>query len=352
MARERPAVRGLLERSDDRAADRLTVIDAEFAAAFAAYQHTYGFRALCYDVAEPTLAESVALVLGLIRDQVLRGYDPAREAAAVQERRERAVAEARAALAARPAAERERFERALARAERGYPMREEQGFYTLSVPLALMRFAALELGRRLADRGLIGRHDDVFFLELKEARAALRQGSDQRTLVARRKGERAWVEAHPGPASYGKEPPPPPSLDGVPAEVQYAMGTMFWALELAFAQTQSGRRQAAGADLRGIAASPGRYAGQVRVIMDETEFHKIRAGDVLVCPTTAPVWSVLFSSVGALVTDAGGVLSHPAIIAREYCIPAVVATGNATSLLRDGQRVTVDGDAGTVELQP
>jgi phosphohistidine swiveling domain-containing protein len=65
---------------------------------------------------------------------------------------------------------------------------------------------------------------------------------------------------------------------------------------------------------------------------------------------TSPVWSVLFSRIGALVTDSGGILSHPAIIAREFGIPAVVATGNATSLLRDGQRVTVDGDAGVVEI--
>jgi phosphoenolpyruvate synthase/pyruvate phosphate dikinase len=69
----------------------------------------------------------------------------------------------------------------------------------------------------------------------------------------------------------------------------------------------------------------------------------------MVCPMTSPVWSVVFPSVGALVTDAGGLLSHPAIIAREYHIPAVVATGNLTSLLRDGEMVTVDGSTGTVE---
>ena len=102
--------------------------------------------------------------------------------------------------------------------------------------------------------------------------------------------------------------------------------------------------------VRGIAASPGRYTGTVRVIMSEHEFGKLQPGDVLVCPITSPVWSVLFSSVGALVTDSGGVLSHSAIIAREYRVPAVVATGNVTAVVRDGQSVTVDGGAGTVEL--
>jgi pyruvate,water dikinase len=82
----------------------------------------------------------------------------------------------------------------------------------------------------------------------------------------------------------------------------------------------------------------------------EEEFGKIQAGDVLVCPVTSPVWSILFSRIGALVTDSGGILSHPAIIAREFGIPAVVATGNATQLLMDGQPVRVDGDAGLVTL--
>ncbi|MGH3693784.1 MAG: PEP-utilizing enzyme [Pseudonocardiaceae bacterium] len=84
--------------------------------------------------------------------------------------------------------------------------------------------------------------------------------------------------------------------------------------------------------------------------MNEHEFGKLRPGDVLVCPITSPVWSVLFPNVGALVTDTGGHLAHAAIIAREYAVPAVVATGNATELLHDGQVVTVDGSAGSVQV--
>jgi phosphoenolpyruvate synthase/pyruvate phosphate dikinase len=100
----------------------------------------------------------------------------------------------------------------------------------------------------------------------------------------------------------------------------------------------------------GIAASSGRYTGTVRVILSEAEFDRLRAGDVLVCPATSPAWSVLFSSVGALVADSGGVLSHPAIIAREFGVPAVVATSVGTTQLRDGQVVVVDGTIGTVEV--
>jgi pyruvate,water dikinase len=87
------------------------------------------------------------------------------------------------------------------------------------------------------------------------------------------------------------------------------------------------------------------------VVRNESQFGRIRPGDVLVCPITSPVWSVLFPSIGALVTDTGGVLSHPAIIAREYGIPAIVATGTATSRLADGDVVTVNGSTGTVEIE-
>lgn len=108
--------------------------------------------------------------------------------------------------------------------------------------------------------------------------------------------------------------------------------------------------QDAANELRGVPASPGRYSGPVRVVRDETEFAKLRAGDVLVAPTTSPPWSVLFLHAGAVVTDGGGVLSHTAVIAREYGIPAVLATGVATRRLCDGDPVSVDGTTGVVAM--
>ena len=121
-----------------------------------------------------------------------------------------------------------------------------------------------------------------------------------------------------------------------------------WAVDRILAPVQAG--PAGDAAVSGIAASPGSYTGPVRIIRDESEFDRLRAGDVLVCPITSPVWSVLFPSIGALVTDTGGTLSHSAIIAREYGIPAVVNTGRGTSVLQDGQIVTVDGAAGAVRI--
>jgi pyruvate,water dikinase len=352
MAARRPAVRRLLEEVDAGTASQLASTDPEFAEAFAGYQREFACRALRYELADPSIAETPELTLRLLTDQLALGYHPDAEAAELARRRAAAADRARAALAGRPPTDRERFKRALVRAERAYPVREDNELFTVSAPLAVLRYPVLEIGRRLATRGQLGRRHDVFFLTLEEARAALRDGQARRSLVTRRRGERAFVEQHPGPATYGKAPGPPPPLDALPAQARFTMTALLWYIDRVFEAAPSSRAQQAGAQgIGGIAASAGRYTGPVRVVMDESEFGKLRRGDVLVCPVTSPVWSVLFPSVGALVTDTGGLLSHPAIIAREYAVPAVVATGNATALLRDDQVVTVDGGAVRIEVQ-
>jgi rifampicin phosphotransferase len=352
LAAARPAVSRLLVAVDHDTATRLVLADPKFAAAFDDYQREFSCRALRYEIAEPSLAEAPELTLRLLADQVARGYDPAAEAVALAHRRDAARERARAVLAQRSPAQREGFERALARAERAYPVREDNEFVTASVPLALMRYRLLEFGRRLVDRTQLNRFADVFFLTWEEARSALFNGDDRRALATRRRGELAYVEHHPGPVSYGKEPGPPPSFDGLPAEARLMMKALVWYMDRVLETAPSNREpQGDGDMLTGIPASPGRYTGQVRLIKDESEFDRLQPGDVLVCPITSPVWSVLFPSIGALVTDTGGVLSHPAIIVREYQVPAVVATGNATELLRDGQLVTVDGTSGSIRLR-
>jgi rifampicin phosphotransferase len=343
VANKRPVVKRRLE---ERApVDVVLAEDEQFAAAFTEFLGTYGCRALRYEVADQNLDERPDLVLGLISDQLAAGFDPTQAAAALTDRRRRAAAEARRLLASPQALA--MFDRALEHASAAYPVREDNEYFTVSAPLALMRRVAVEIGRRLADRGQLESGDDVFFLEAEEALEALRDGAYRHDLVLRRKGERAWVLAHPGPQSYGKDPGPPPSFSSLPAEARLANDGFLWAVDRILGPDTTGRVGPDGA-VTGIAASPGSYTGPVRVIMNETEFGRLRAGDVLVCPVTSPVWSVLFPSIGALVTDVGGNLSHPAIIAREYGVPAVVATGNGTSVLRDGQIVTVDGNAGIV----
>jgi pyruvate,water dikinase len=353
LAAERPAVSRLLVAVDQGTATRIAEADPEFAAAFDDYQQEFGCRALRYEIADSSLAERPELTLRLLADQVVRNYDPGDAPAALKDRRSAAGERARAVLAGRPVNDRERFERALARAERAYPVREDNEFFTVSAPLALIRYRLLEIGRRLRDRGQLSSPDDIFFLTWDEALSALRNADDRRARATGRRGELAFIEQHPGPASYGEQPGPPPSFDALPAESKLMMKALVWYMDRVLEAAPSNREQRFdGKLLTGIPASFGRYTGRVRVIKDESEFKRLQPGDVLVCPITSPVWSVLFPSIGALVTDTGGVLSHPAIIAREYRVPAVVATGNATELLRDGQLVTVDGSRGSIDLQP
>ena len=353
VAADRPAVRHFIESGETDVA-RLWDIDPEFASRFGAYQEEFGFRSIRYEVSDPSILETPSLTLRLIADQLRSGYDPAARADEAARRREAVRAEARAQLAGRPDADRTRFERALDRAHRWYPAREDYAPMTFSEQVALIRRVALDMGRRLAERSLIDDPDDVFFLEGEEAGAALAgqtpgNAPDCRDLVRRRRAERAWVEAHPGPDSYG-EPHPLPGLDQVPPEARFVTEALIWLFERAGHYVKSPELQPPGRHFTGIPAAGGTYTGPARVLMGEEDFGKLQPGDVLVCPITSPAWSVLFPNVGALVTDAGSVLSHSAIIAREFAIPAVVATGNATSLLRDGQLVTVDGTTGSAEV--
>lgn len=344
MAASRPRVRAMLTEQETTP-EVLEVVDSEFAAAFAAYLNDYGSRALGYSVAEPTLSEMPTVFVGMIRGQLEDGYDPKTHQESAEQARRRMLQEARSQMTPEQF---EAFEAALHRALRAYPVREDNEFFTLSAPIALVRYAILEIGRRLAERGVISERDEIRFLELGQARSALRNPESLHELVELRKGQRAWAERNPGPDFYGEPPEEPPSFDFLPEDTRLPMEALLWSFEEMMAMGSSADGSST-LRLSGIAASAGRYTGPVRVVMDETDFDKLRPGDVLVCPITSPVWSILFPIVGALVTDVGGVLSHPAIIAREYQIPAVVATGEATKRFRDGQVVTVDGTTGTVE---
>jgi phosphohistidine swiveling domain-containing protein len=346
LARSKPAIRELLVRVDETTPARLAAVDADFARAFSDYVEANGHRAVRYDVIDPTLAEVPHLLLRLVADQLELEFSPDDVAEDARRRRDRSADEARLMLATHPVADRTRFERALTRAREAYPAWEDRVWWTQSAQTALLRYLGLEIGRRLVERGQLATVDDVFFLEAAEARSALLGDADRQETTRVRKGRRAWAMVNPGPYRYGEPPSGEPPFDLLPAPARFVNRAVMWGIAQFFGNP-GGQEDGV---VAGTAASPGRYTGTVRVVMGEHEFGKIRPGDVVVCPTTSPVWSVVFPSMGALVTDAGGILSHPAIIAREHGIPAVVDTGNATHVLEDGQRVTVDGSTGLVEL--
>jgi pyruvate,water dikinase len=102
--------------------------------------------------------------------------------------------------------------------------------------------------------------------------------------------------------------------------------------------------------MHGVAASAGVVEGVARVLQDVNEIGSLREGEILVCPVTAPSWAPVFGKIKAAVSDIGGAMSHAAIVAREYGMPAVVGTGDATKRIRTGDRIRVDGDRGTVRV--
>ena len=119
-----------------------------------------------------------------------------------------------------------------------------------------------------------------------------------------------------------------------------------WGYPERFHQEQSADQR----QVSGIAASPGVVEGIARVVMTVDEFDEVAEGDILVCQMTNPAWVVLFTKIAGLVTDTGGTTSHPAVLAREFGIPAVIGTSVATQRITTGDRIRVDGSAGTVEI--
>ena len=347
LAHDKPAIRELLTAVDETTPARLAEADAGFAAAFADYVEANGHRSIRWDVIDPNLAETPHLLLRLVADQLTVEFSPDDAADQARRRREQAADEARLLLARRPEADRRRFQRALTRGREAYPAFEDRVWWTQSVQWALLRYLALEIGRRLVDRGQLAAVEDVFFLEAEDALSALSRGDDRQETARIAKGRRAWATANPGPLRFGNPILGEPPFDVLPPPARLINRAVMWGFgEFYGSVTNDGKEAVA----TGTPASAGRYTGSVRVVMDEQQFSKIVAGDVVVCPVTSPAWSVVFPSMGALVTDTGGILSHPAIIARELGVPAVVGTGNATQVLQDGQRVTVDGNTGSVEL--
>lgn len=182
--------------------------------------------------------------------------------------------------------------------------------------------------------------DDVFYLTLDEMSAAVGRHAAQgiATVVAERKEERRRQILMAPPSLLGSMPADGGSGDASP----YSRMT---------GPIPGSRPEENARALRGVSGSRGSATGPAKIVRSPAEFGKVRPGDVLVCTSTSLTWTALFGSVAALVSDSGGVLSHTAIVAWEYGLPAVVGVKYGTTMISDGQVVTVDGDAGAVLLR-
>ena len=299
------------------------------------YLDRYGHQVYNLDFAEPTQAEAPLPVLLSLKAYVQQaGKDVrARQAEMARERESLVEQTARSLDPLR----RRLFLKTVQWAQGFAPYRED-AFFWMGLAWPALRQLALELGRRLVDAGSLSRPDDVFYLEsgellaATEARGAGRARPDLASLAGERRQLReARKRLHP------------------PAAVPPAARMKFGPFDISFAETQK-RNVAEGPVLRGFAVSPGRVTGPACVILSPADFDRMLPDTILVCPTTTPAWTPLFAQARGLVTDIGGVAAHGSIVAREYGIPAVMGTGNATRRIVSGQQVTVDGDASTVTL--
>ena len=210
-----------------------------------------------------------------------------------------------------------------------------------------------EFGALLAGSGFLDDGEDVFQLTRYEVASAL----DELTLT--------WATGG-RPSGPGHWPPivarrrellerlgewtPPPALGIVPEAITDPMTIMLWGVTTERVQEWARQEQGGGSVLHGAPASPGIAEGPARVVRSVDQISEVRDGEILVCGTTSPAWAPIFTKLRATVTDVGGVMSHAAIVSREYGMPAVVGTGRATSRIRTGQMIRVDGAKGTVTV--
>lgn len=337
-ARKRPQVMQVLQTvAPDKVHAALADADqgVAFREAVQEYLKTYGWRAAELDIAEPTWNEEPAPVYILLREYVSRNdYDPEAEfksLVAAREAREKVLMEKL------PGEQAGTFKAMLLGAQQYLPVQEDHNFWIDQQGACVQRVPVLEAARRLVASGRLNQTGDVFFLEYSELQDALRGGKgDLMELVEQRRREREHYRTIAPPPVIGTMPPVDPMGDN-------PMLTKFFG---APPEKNPDPRM-----LNGNAASAGKITGTARVILSLADADRLKNGEILVCPATMPPWTPLFAIACAVVTDHGGVLSHTAIVAREYQIPAVVGTKVGTSVIQDGQKITVDGTNGTVKLE-
>ena len=296
----------------------LQTSDSPFKQAYNDFIKEFGHRSGTRELNAPRWAEDPEYVMGVAMQMCNGDSDLREEYDRSVERRKQTEEEVRSKLGF--------FKRALLFKVLGYArtyltFRENQRFY-LDHMMYRNRLIFLEEGRRLCEKGLIDEKDDIFFLEDTEAIDILRGGDAAgiRERIAPRKAEFM---------KYRDRLPPKFLYNGVDFDDEPISH---------------------GATLIGAASSPGSYKGRVRVIMDVRDLGQVEKGEILVTSNTDPGWTVVFSKLGGLITETGGILCHGAVISREYRIPAVTAVKSATTILHTGDYVSVDGSKGEVTI--
>jgi len=295
---------------------------SSFKQAFQSFISDYGYRAVYeLDIINPRWKEDPSYLLDFIKS-TMEKMRLSKWKAEQKEKFDRAWQEVTEKV---PANELEAIRHAISDAQAGAAVRE-MAKSVLVMAFEPYRLMALELGNRLSQRGILDSTSDIFYCSWSELVSILSgewSGDGLRSLVETRKAAQKAKEAlAPPDIIRGDEP--------------------------VFSEPIT---QASGNFLQGVAAVAGKAAGAARLINHPSEGNRLQMGDVLVAPSTDPGWTPLFLKTCAIVMETGGFLSHGAIVAREYGVPAVVNVPGVMQVINDGQQVIVDGDEGKVFLQ-
>ena len=300
------------------------------------YQREFGWHAVwSHEFIFPTVREQMGPILELVRGYLVTDYDFPTAIDAMRRDIEAASQEILEGLEGEAL---EAMRAANATNLRMAPLTPDHHFYIDQGANAHLRLVLLAVGGKLVEAGRLDVPDDVLFLRYTELRALIgsAEAIDARGIVASRRAERE-AAARVKPRDWVGTVTP--SQLAFPYLVNWGYPERF--------------HRAAATDvavIEGIAASAGVVEGTARVVRTVDEFDQVRDGDILVCQMTNPAWVVLFTKIAGLVTDTGGTTSHPAVLAREFGIPAVIGTSDATHRIATGDTIRVDGGAGRVDV--
>jgi pyruvate,water dikinase len=340
--RESVEARRAVESNTDPAEilDALVADPGAVGAAARAYSEVISYRCIGYDVSSKYAREMPELLVRTLRAALVDG----------QRKEVDPTVRTKAVRALVPEAHRAAFDELVREARHVNRLRDERGHYCDGWATGLARRALLEGGRRLVAKDCLGNPEHAVDVTAEELGTLLRGGSGpSKAEISERAHWRMTrtVSDADVPRWLGWEPGQPPPLDWLPKAArrpQLALRTFFDTLwtESAIASSET--------CVTGLPVSPGVYEGIARLVHDEADFVRIHKGDVLVTRATSPYFNVVLPLLGAIVTDRGGQLCHAAIVSREYGIPGVVGTREATKVVKDGSRIRVNGTTGEVHV--
>jgi rifampicin phosphotransferase len=338
---EDASAREILQSDGDPAQvlDTLRSLHNDVGEQLSGYLDLVGYRLLDgFDISGRYALELPAALLRAIRTSVGKRGGPAADA-------DVRIADVREQV---PEQHRAEFDELLGEARLMYRIRDERGVFSDIWASGIARRAVLATGRRLADAGRIDDPEHFIDADIDEMVMMLSgPGGPSAAELAARFEYRTSHTAKDAPEVLGPPPSPPPDPSGLPPGVARVMRATGVAMGELFGSSQAPHEEKL---LRGLAASGGIYEGPARRVSGPSEFDRIVEGDVLVTESTSEAFNILLPLLGAIVTDSGGLLSHSAIVAREYGIPGVVGTREATERIPDGALVRVDGNVGEVTV--